>query len=87
MGPQILRFFRIGIIDRRIFLITFPFVTHRQEAEKFLRAAGKAGLRLQQNVSSEANEGSEAAGVRTLQRIKASLRKRNLNRKQACDEK
>lgn len=75
----------IGIIDRRRFLITFPAVTHRPTAEKFLRTAVKAGLRLQQDASTGTNEGSRAAGVRTLQRIKASLRKRNLNRKQLCD--
>lgn len=56
-------------------------MTHRPEADKFLRAAVKAGLRLQQNEATEAGSGSPSAGVRTLQRIKASLRKRNSNQK------
>ena len=63
------------------FLITFAPVTLRPEAEKFLRAAVKTGLRLQQNEAVEAGGGKPAAGVQTLQRIKASLRKRNSNRK------
>ena len=62
-------------------------MTHRPEAEKFLRAAVKAGLRLQQNETAEAGGGTPGAGVRTLQRIKASLRKRNSNRNNTCDTK
>jgi len=54
-------------------------VTHSSEAGKFLRAAVKTGLRLQQNEAAEA--GSGTAGLRTLQRIKASLRKQNSKRK------
>jgi hypothetical protein len=53
-------------------------VTPRHTDEKFLRAAIRIGLRLQKNA-----EKPEAAGkhehVATLQRIKASLRKRNPN--------
>jgi hypothetical protein len=52
-----------------------------------LRAAVKAGLRLQQNEAAEADGGTLSAGVRTLQRIKASLRKRNTNRDKTCDTK
>ena len=66
-------------------MITILTVTHRPEAEKFLRTAVKTGLRLQQNASAKPGEGAGPSGVQTLQRIKASLRKRNLNRKQACD--
>jgi hypothetical protein len=63
-------------------------VTLRPEADKFLRAAVKAGLRLQQNETAEAGGGTPGAGVRTLQRIKASLRKRNSpTGKQTCDTK
>jgi hypothetical protein len=49
-------------------------VTHRPDDEKFLRAAIKAGLRLQQRNSC----GKEGSGesVAVLQRIKASLRRR-----------
>ena len=50
-------------------------VTHRTETEKFLRAAVKAGLRLQ-----EKSGGSAAGpgdGVETLRKIKASLRRKN----------
>jgi hypothetical protein len=56
-------------------------VTLRPEADRFLRAAIKAGLRLQRNALAESGEGAPSAGVRTLQRIKASLGKRNINRK------
>jgi hypothetical protein len=56
-------------------------VTLRPEADRFLRAAVKAGLRLQQNEAAEASGGMPSAAVRTLQRIKASLRKKNSNRK------
>jgi hypothetical protein len=52
-----------------------------------LRAAVKAGLRLQQNETAEADGGTPSAGVRTLQRIKASLRKRNTNQDKNCDTK
>jgi len=62
-------------------------VTHRPEADKFLRAAVKAGLRLQQNETAEEGGGTPSAGVRTLQRIKASLRKQNFNRKKICETK
>lgn len=53
---------------------SFPTVTLRPEADKFLRAAVKAGLRLQRSDAAESG-GAKGAGVRTLQRIKASLRK------------
>jgi hypothetical protein len=49
-------------------------VTQRQPDERFLRAAIKAGLRLQRRESCQ-KTGSADAGVATLQRIKASLRK------------
>ena len=53
-------------------------VTPRHSDDKFLRAAIRIGLRLQKD-----SESPEAAGrhahVATLQRIKASLRKRNSN--------
>lgn len=62
-------------------------MTHRPEADRFLRAAVKAGLRLQQNEAAETGGGTPSAGVRTLQRIKASLRKRNSNREKTCDTK
>jgi hypothetical protein len=62
-------------------------VTHRPEADKFLRAAVKTGLRLQQNETAESGGGTPSAGVRTLQRIKASLRKQNINREKTCDTK
>jgi hypothetical protein len=61
-----------------------PAVTHRAETDKFLRAAVKAGLRLQQSEGA-AGGGTSSAGVRTLQRIKDSLRKRNSNREKICD--
>jgi hypothetical protein len=51
-------------------------VTLRPEADKFLRAAVKTGLRLQRSDAAEA-DGAKGTGVRTLQRIKASLRKPN----------
>lgn len=63
------------------FTISLRTVTLRPEADRFLRAAVKAGLRLQQNEAAEAGAGTPSTGVRTLQRIKASLRKRNSNRK------
>ena len=49
-------------------------MTLRPEADKFLRAAVKAGLRLQRSDAAESGD-AKSAGVRTLQRIKASLRK------------
>jgi hypothetical protein len=55
-------------------------VTHRPEDLKFLRAAIKAGLRMQRSGSSDGG-GPKSEGVATLQRIKASLRKRNSNTK------
>jgi hypothetical protein len=65
----------------------FRAVTQRPEADRFLRAAVKAGLRLQQNETAEAGGGTPGAGVRTLQRIKSSLRKRNSKREKICDTK
>ena len=53
---------------------SIPTVTLRPEADKFLRAAVKTGLRLQRSDAAESG-GAKGAGVRTLQRIKASLRK------------
>ena len=55
-------------------------VTQRLEDQKFLRAAIKAGLRMQRSGSSDGG-GQKSEGVATLQRIKASLRKRNSNSK------
>jgi hypothetical protein len=57
-------------------------MSHRPSDEKFLRAAIKAGLRLQRNASSETVTGEmRQDGVATLQRIKASLRKQRSNLK------
>jgi hypothetical protein len=57
-------------------------MSHRPSDEKFLRAAIKAGLRLQRNASSETGTGEmRQDGVATLQRIKASLRKQRSNLK------
>ena len=53
----------------------FLAVTQQPETDRFLRAAVKCGLRLQQVEADQAGAGRENAGVRTLQRIKASLRK------------
>ena len=55
-------------------------VTHKPDDQKFLRAAIKAGLRMQRSGSSDGG-GPKSEGVATLQRIKASLRKRNSNSK------
>lgn len=52
-------------------------MTQHSEDSKFLRTAIKAGLRMQKQEASE----SSGSGVATLQRIKASLRKRNLHAK------
>ena len=49
-------------------------MTLRPETDKFLRAAVKTGLRLQRSDSAESG-GAKSAGVKTLQRIKSSLRK------------
>jgi hypothetical protein len=49
-------------------------VTQRPADEKFLRAAIKAGLRLQQKGSSGTAGSRKSDGVATLLRIKASLR-------------
>ena len=49
-------------------------MTLRPEADKFLRAAVKTGLRLQRS-DAAGSGGAKGPGVRTLQRIKASLRK------------
>jgi hypothetical protein len=51
-------------------------VTHRPDDEKFLRAAIKAGLRLQRKGSCGTAGSPKSDGVATLQRIKASLGKR-----------
>ena len=56
-------------------------MTHRPSEEKFLRAAIKAGLRLQRNDSADPAGFAKSDGVATLQRIKTSLRKRNSNTK------
>lgn len=56
-------------------------VTHRPETNSFLRAAVKSGLRMQQAEASQSGTGQPNAGLRTLQRIKASLRKQNLKSK------
>jgi hypothetical protein len=56
-------------------------MTHRTGDEKFLRAAIKAGLRLQRAEATEVTGAKGSDGVATLQRIKASLRKRNSNLK------
>ena len=58
-------------------LLSLPTVTQHSEDSKFLRTAIKAGLRMQKQEASE----SSGSGVATLQRIKASLRKRNLHAK------
>jgi hypothetical protein len=56
-------------------VISTPVTPHTDD-EKFLRAAIKAGLRLQQR-SASAKDGSPAGErVAVLQRIKASLRRR-----------
>lgn len=77
----------LGKIDLGELPDYFYAVTHRPEANQFLRAAVKAGLRLQQNETAEAGGGMPSAGVRTLQRIKSSLRKRNSKREKICDTK
>jgi len=51
-------------------------VTHNPDAERFLRAAVKTGLRLQRSEAAGASHQANPAGLQTLQRIKASLRKR-----------
>jgi len=56
-------------------------VTHRPETNSFLRAAVKSGLRMQQAEASQSGTGQPGAGLKTLQRIKASLRKQNLKSK------
>ncbi len=56
-------------------------VTLRPKADKFLRAAVKTGLRLQRSDEAERSDKEKSTGLRTLQRIKASLRKRTLTRK------
>jgi len=60
---------------------TLPAVTHRPETSRFLRAAVKSGLRMQQAEASQSDSGQPGAGLRTLQRIKASLQKQNLKSK------
>jgi hypothetical protein len=56
-------------------------MTHRSSDEKFVRTAIKTGLRLQRNQSNETPGAMRSDSVATLQRIKASLRKRNSNLK------
>ena len=51
-------------------------MTQRPDDQKFLRAAIKAGLKMQRSNSSDGG-GSKSQSVATLQRIKASVRKRN----------
>lgn len=53
-------------------------VTHPGAEDSFLRAAIKTGLKLQRDEASERG-GTAKSGVATLQRIKASLRKRKSN--------
>lgn len=55
-------------------------VTHRDADERFLRAAIKTGLRLQREEAA-ARAGKSTGGVATLQRIKASVRRRKTNLK------
>jgi hypothetical protein len=59
-------------------------VTQRTDDQKFLRAAVKTALRMQRCGSSDGG-GPKSEGVATLQRIKASLRKRNSNSKVTRD--
>jgi hypothetical protein len=76
---------RAARIDRRAVLRYGLRVTRSPETEKFLRAAVKTGLRMQHRAAADAGaRGPVAAnavseGVATLQRIKASLRKRHPN--------
>src|SRR5215475_10922403 len=62
-------------------LVLSVAVTLRPENERFLRAAVKTGLRLQRNEPEASGGKTKSTGVSTLQRIKASLRKRNINNK------
>lgn len=50
------------------------------ETARFLRAAVKAGLRMQ-SAAGSGKSAPASTGVATLQRIKASLRKTNLNKR------
>ena len=52
---------------------------HTSETEKFLRAAVKAGLRMQSDAVSTKSD-LASVGVATLQRIKTSLRKSKLRK-------
>ena len=56
------------------------------EANRFLRAAVKTGLRLQRNeIAGGGNKGA-GSNLQTLQRIKASLRKKRTSKpKTTCD--
>ena len=58
-------------------------MNHSDDQNRFLRSALKAGLRLQQRTGSD-GAGSDSSprseGVTVLQRIKASLQKRNRRR-------
>lgn len=75
MPPLNLRLTMVGCV-----IIVSP-VTHRPETNRFLRAAVKSGLRMQQAEASQSREGQPGAGLRTLQRIKESLRKQKLKSK------
>ena len=59
-------------------------VPQRIDDQKFLRAAIKTALRMQRCGSSDGG-GPKSEGVATLQRIKASLRKRNSNSRRTRD--
>ena len=50
-------------------------MTQQPETDRFLRAAVKCGIRMQQAEADQAVAGRESAGLRTLRRIKASLLK------------
>ena len=55
------------------------------EANRFLRAAVKTGLRLQRNEIAGGESKGAGSNLQTLQRIKASLRKRTTKPKRTCD--
>ncbi len=61
--------------------LIYPAMADRSEVDAFLRAAVKTGLRLQRKGGGDPSDGRAADmlvsdGVATLQRIKASLRKK-----------
>ena len=66
-------------VENSVLIVTA--VTHRPETDRFLRAAVKSGLRLQQAEVNESKPGQVSTVLRTLQRIKASLQKQNLKAK------